>query len=261
MYTVAVDYGASLIVAKEGSAEDQGDGTDVSVSSKFRVTSQQALANGIPVGKRMPSVKVLNQSDARPWHFQELLLSNGKWRVVVFAGDIGQEKQRKKLEAVGQALDDKTSFLRKFTPPGAAFDAVFEILGVHSAPRTKTDIFDFPEVFRHFDEIDGYDYSKIYVDEESYHEGHGKIYETFEISDDGCIVVLRPDQYISYVGPMEDVDRVNEFFSGFMLSRSSSKVGADGTRAGGIKAGGNEADGIKAEAADLSDKGPGVGMS
>ena len=29
-------------------------------------------------------------------------------------------------------------------------------------------------------------------------------------------MVLRPDQYVSYIGPMEDVDSVNKFFSGFM---------------------------------------------
>ena len=74
---IAVDYGASVIVAKSGSTTDQGDGTDVSVSNKYRVTSDQSLAPEILIGKRMPSTKVLNQADARPWHFQELLPSNG----------------------------------------------------------------------------------------------------------------------------------------------------------------------------------------
>lgn len=30
--------------------------------------SDQSLAKEVLIGKRMPSVKVLNQSDARPWH-------------------------------------------------------------------------------------------------------------------------------------------------------------------------------------------------
>lgn len=75
-----MDYGASVIVAKSGSTTDQGDGTDVAVSDKYRVNSDQSLAPEILIGKRMPSVKVLNQSDARPWHFQELLPSNGTVR-------------------------------------------------------------------------------------------------------------------------------------------------------------------------------------
>lgn len=238
-----MDYGTSVIVAKSGSAADQGDGTDVS-AGKFHVTSNQDLAKGILVGKRMPSVKVLNQSDARPWQFQELLPSNGRWRIVIFAGDILETNQRKKLEAVGQALDSQSSFLHRFTPPGASYDTVFEILAVHSAPRTKSTIFDFPEVFRHYDEIDGYDYWKIYVDDISYHEGHGKIYETFEISPSGCAVVIRPDQYVSYVGPMDDVDSLNEFFSGFMVPRAHDE-------ANGVPKEANEINGVEAKAADM----------
>ena len=139
-----------------------------------------------------------------------------QWRVVVCTGDIRNPEQRKKLDAIGKAIDDKESFLRRFTPPGAAYDSVFEILAVHNAPRVEATIFDFPEVFRHYDEVDGYDYWKIHVDDMSYHEGHGKFYETFGISREGCIIVLRPDQYVSYIGPMEDVESVNKFFSGFM---------------------------------------------
>lgn len=180
----------------------------------------------------MPSVKVLNQSDARPWHFQELLPSNGRWRIVVFAGDISKPAQKEKLNNVGVAFDDKRSCLRKFTPSGARYDEVFEILTVHSAPRTETTIFDFPKVFSPYDELDGWDYSKILVDDQSYHEGHGKMYETFGISDNGCIVILRPDQYVSYVGSLEDVDSVNTFFSGFMRSTQCSKNEA---RSGDVK--------------------------
>ena len=225
-----MDYGASLLVAKSGDTSDQGDGTDVSVLSKYRVESKQDLAPGIPVGKRMPSVKVLNQSDARPWHLQELLPSNGRWRVIIFTGDISGEKQRGRLESAGKSLNDKGSFVYRFTPPGSAFDTVFEIFAVHSTPRQEVTIFDFPEVFRYYDEVDGYDYSKIYVDDLSYHEGHGKAYETFEISSAGCAVVVRPDQYVSYVGPMDDVDALDRFFSGFMASGRLVKLtnGANG---------------------------------
>ena len=63
---LAVDYGASLIVAKEGSTTDQGDGTDVSSSTTKPAVPQEKVASKIKLGMRMPSFKVLNQSDARP---------------------------------------------------------------------------------------------------------------------------------------------------------------------------------------------------
>ncbi|KAK4899460.1 hypothetical protein LTR27_003193 [Elasticomyces elasticus] len=225
---IAVDYGASTVVAKDGSTREQGDGTDVSVSNRFRVVSDQKLAPGIPVGKRMNSVKVLNQSDARPWHFQELLPSNGRWRLVVFTGDITQPAQRAKLESIGKLLADSSSFLQRFTPPESRHDAVFEVMAVHSSPRAALEIFDFPEVFRAFDEVDGWDYTKIYADDVSYHEGFGDIYGSFDISPKGCAVIIRPDQYVSYVGPMEDVDALNKFFSGFMVPQGRSGRALDG---------------------------------
>jgi phenol 2-monooxygenase len=223
-----------MIVAKEGGEVDEGDGKSISLESKHRVASQQSLAPGIEVGKRIPSVKVLNQSDARPWHLQELLPSNGRWRVILFPGDISTPEQRKKLDAVGVAIDDETSFLHRFTPAGSRYDAIFEILTVHNSKRETTTIFDFPEVFRPYDEIDGWDYNKIYVDADSYHEGHGKIYETFNISSEGVAVIVRPDQYVSYVGPMENVDALSRFFANFMKDASSSRHG--GTRPVGSQA-------------------------
>ena len=33
--------------------------------------SKPELAKKIDIGKRMPSFKVLNHADARPWHFQD----------------------------------------------------------------------------------------------------------------------------------------------------------------------------------------------
>jgi phenol 2-monooxygenase len=54
----------------------------------LRVVSKQDLVTEIKVRKRMPSFKVLNQADARPWHFQELLKSKDCWRLVVFAGNM-----------------------------------------------------------------------------------------------------------------------------------------------------------------------------
>lgn len=165
---IAVDYGASVIVAKSGSGKDQGDGTDVLGNEDVRVVSKNAetLASKLEVGKRMPSFKVLNQADARPWHFQELLKSNGRWRVVVFAGDIRDSQQKKRLDSLGEKLNSEDSFLRTSTPQGSKYDSVIELLSVHSAPRQETTIFDFPECFRPWDDQDGWDYWKVHVDDQ-----------------------------------------------------------------------------------------------
>ena len=213
---IAVQYSPSVIVAESSSASNGANGANGKGAKQ--VHSIQDLASGIKVGMRMPSVKVLSQSDARPWHFQERLPSNGTWRVAVFAGDLSRKDRKTDLETLGAALAAPTSFLRRFTRKGGRYDSAIEVLTVHAGHRTDLDIFDFPEVLRPYDEIDGWDYNKIFVDDESYHEGHGEAYKNYGIDPaKGAVVIIRPDQYVSYVGEVADYDSLDRFFSGFMI--------------------------------------------
>ena len=222
---LSVDYGKSLLIAKEGSASEQGDGMEVSSSS---AKSKPSLATNIPLGMRIPSFKVLNQSDARPWHLQELLPSNGRWRILVFTGDIlSNSDQNKRIQALGQKLAAPESFIRRFTPANKSFDSVIECLAVHSSPRKEVTIFDFPTVFRPFTQAEGWDYNKIYVDDESYHEGHGEAYKNYGVDKaKGCAVIVRPDQYVSWVGEVDDYDEMSRFFEGFMKVQTPGWTGS-----------------------------------
>ncbi|KAF4982268.1 hypothetical protein FZEAL_2054 [Fusarium zealandicum] len=219
---IAVDYERSSIVWKP----DSNSTTD-EVNSAL---GTQALASEVKIGMRIPSVKVLSQSDARPWHLQELLPSNGTWRVILFPGDIGLEQQQKRMDSLCDRMSDASSFLKRFTPPSARYDSTIEVLTVHASDRHDHDIFDFPQVLRPYDEVDGWDYDKIFADNPSYHEGHGRLYESFGISpDQGCVVVVRPDQYVSYVGELDDYESLDTFFSSFMIPQGESKPHPDAT--------------------------------
>jgi phenol 2-monooxygenase len=177
--------------------------------------STQSLATNIPVGKRFNSFKVLNQSDARPWHFQELMKSDGRWRIVVFAGDIRDAKQKARIEKLAQHLDDPNSFLSKYTPAGKPRTGLFHILTVHSAPRVETELHDFPTALR-----PEHDYWSLYVDDMSHHEGHGEAYKNYGVDPKkGCLVVVRPDQYVSLLVELEETDKVEAFFAGCMVSQ------------------------------------------
>lgn len=79
-------------------------------------------------------------------------------------------------------LSGPSSFLKRFTPPSARYDSVIEVLTIHGSKCQEHDIFDFPEVLRPYDKVDGWDYSNIFVDDGSYHEGHGQLYKTWGIS-------------------------------------------------------------------------------
>lgn len=217
-----------MIVAKEGDSAAQGDGTDVANSDKVhQAISKPQLASKIDIGKRMPSFKVLNQSDARPWHLQELLKSNGRWRVIVFPGQLTNPENMQRVQKLGERLGGQKSFIRHFTPVGQPIDSVIEVLTVHAGPRTSVEMLDLPEAFHPYSKTMGWDYWKVFVDDQSYHEGHGQAYANYGIDPvRGASIIVRPDQYVSWVGEADDYDDMERFFSAFMKRQGVVKAEA-----------------------------------
>ena len=165
----------------------------------------------------MPSYKVLNHADARPWQLQELLKSNGRWRVIVFPGHLTDPNTMQRFQRLGESLGGPNSFLRCFTPPGKAIDSVIEVLTVHAGPRTGIELLSLPEIFHPFHGHLGWDYWKVYSDEPSYHEGHGHAYANYGIDPNrGASIILRPDQHVSWVGEADDYEQMSQFFARFM---------------------------------------------
>lgn len=210
---LSVDYGPSVLEAK--AVDAQGDGK-LTVTAK----SKPELATGLPLGMRFNSFKVLNQADARPWQFQERLRADGRFRVVVFAGAVLIPEQKTRLDAFCTALDNPGGFLRRFTPQGAKIDSVIEVLTIHSSARTETELLrDFPEILHPKDEHVGWDYNKVFVDAESYHEGFGDAYKHYGVDPaKGCVVAVRPDQYVGWVGDLEDFDELERYFEGILAA-------------------------------------------
>ncbi|EXF83058.1 phenol hydroxylase [Colletotrichum fioriniae PJ7] len=232
---LSVDYGASNLVVKAGDSLKQGDGSKVLKSvasiSEEDFKKKQALATGLPVGMRFNSFKVLNQACARPWHFQEILKADGRFRVVLFAGNILDASQKARVDKFCAALDAPDNFLRKATPANAAIDSVIEVLTIHSAKRTDTELLrDFPEILHPFDSHTGWDYNKVYVDDESYHEGFGDAYKNYGVDKQrGCVVVVRPDQYVAWIGELEDFDDLQKYFEGCLVLDQPAANGVNGT--------------------------------
>lgn len=220
---LAVDYDASILVAKPGALAIEGDGIIASsdTNSLSKVIGKQELALNIPLGKRFPSHQVLNQSDARPWHIGHRLRSDGRFRIVVFAGNLADSQQWQRVERFGQGIARPASFLHRFTPSNAPIDSVIEVLTVHSAPRIEIQLLDLPDIFHPFDTRRGWDYEKVFVDDESYHDGHGHAYGNYGVDPErGCVVVARPDQHVGWIGDLEDVSDLGGYFSQFLIPQT-----------------------------------------
>ncbi|KAL8727856.1 MAG: hypothetical protein Q9181_005548 [Wetmoreana brouardii] len=145
-------------------------GTSSNISQPVVPLSPNSLARHIRPGARLPSVKVLNQSDARPTHIASLLPSTGKWRILLFAGDLSNPAQFTRVQSLGSRLAVPSSFLHLY-PTGS-----IEVITIHSAPRAKVELLDLHEVFHPWNEEHEWDYGKVYADEPSWHEGFADAY-------------------------------------------------------------------------------------
>lgn len=208
---LSVDYGPSVLVAKP---REGGDGQE-------EFERRQKLASGLPIGMRFNSFKVLNQACGRPWHFQERLKADGRFRVVLFAGNILDAAQKGRVEHWCAQLAAPGSFILRATPKGDKIDSVVEVLTIHSAKRTETELLrDFPEVLHPFDKHTGWDYNKVFVDDESYHEGYGDAYTKYGVDrEKGCVIAVRPDQYVGWIGELEDFEGLQGYFEGCLVLR------------------------------------------
>jgi phenol 2-monooxygenase len=64
----------------------------------------QKLASGLIVGMRFPSTQVVRFADAKAMQLVKALPTDGRWRTVVFAGDLRNSASAKRLDKVGLSL-------------------------------------------------------------------------------------------------------------------------------------------------------------
>lgn len=191
-------------------------------------TSTQTLAKNLTVGMRFPSTQVVRFCDAKAMHLVKALPADGRWRIVVFAGDIRSPTAAKRLSNLSTYLSFPTGPIHTFTPTsaGADVDSFIEPILVLSGPRVEMEQEQIPEVFT---PVTGKwkmrDLHKTFVDDESYNSGHGHAYEFYGVDEkDGAVVVIRPDQYVSLVTALEDYDGIGSFFEGFALPRGKEQA-------------------------------------
>ncbi|KAL3455835.1 FAD binding domain-containing protein [Aspergillus heterothallicus] len=185
----------------------------------------ESLAKNVAVGMRLPSSQVIRHCDSKPVQLATALKSDGRWRVMVFAGDLSLPQNKTRLDAVGAYLGSKESPLQTFRLNGDS-DSLIEPILVGYGSRHNVELNQIPSAFY---PITGKnqikDLHKIFFDDESYSKVHGHLYEYLGISpESGIIAIVRPDQYVSSVIAIDDYKRIGAFFNGCLVS--SEKQGS-----------------------------------
>ncbi|TFK80699.1 hypothetical protein K466DRAFT_503427 [Polyporus arcularius HHB13444] len=170
----------------------------------------QDCASKLIVGERMIPHVFIHTADAKPVNIHDLLPADTRFKIVVFVADVTTDVGAVPLRGLAERLTAESSFLRRFGH-GNHLD-VFDILCITSAERDKVDYTDVPEVFRSH-------WSKVLVDDIDYagRSGGGGFAAYGIDPKSGAIVVVRPDGYVGTVAPLDRVEDINAYFSGFML--------------------------------------------
>ncbi|KAI0123613.1 FAD binding domain-containing protein [Xylariales sp. AK1849] len=233
---VGVDYSPSALVAKlpENRLVEDKEVEQDQEAVPGNAQSTLQLATNCKPGIRFPSFQVVSQAGARPWQLHHKMPSDGRFRLVVFSGNISDPARRKVVNDLGRWLAENilSTAPRMALSPGAdphgatmrfkmdTSPSIIDVLLIHNAPRGDVDIIrDLHEVYHPFDAKLGWDYDRVFVDEESYHEGHGEAYQGYGVDKErGALVVVRPDGYVGLVTGLQHEDwvEVSKWFKGVL---------------------------------------------
>ena len=193
-----------------------GVGTHYTPSMITGEATDQGLATGFTIGKRFHSAQVLQINDAKPVHLGHAALADGRWRLYAFAGARDNQDASRGLRALARFLaESPDSPVRRFTPKGQDIDAVFDLRGVFQQPHTELAIEAMPTMLRPPKGVHGlHDYEKVYS---AVVRHQPDIYDLRGIDRaQGALVVVRPDQYVAHVLPLDAHEALAKFFAGFM---------------------------------------------
>ncbi|THC88160.1 hypothetical protein EYZ11_012392 [Aspergillus tanneri] len=173
----------------------------------------QSLQRGLVPGLRLPDFQVVNQSDGVPIRIHQRLRADGKFRILVFPGDVSQEYTMSRLNQFGGWLAKSKLDVEVSLPQGGSGEFFIETITIHSARRADVELEDFHEAFHPWSSRWGWNYWNVYADDESYHDGHGEAYQRCGLDrNHDCVAVVRPDGYISVVCDLENTEAVASFF-------------------------------------------------
>lgn len=171
----------------------------------------QELAKGYPLGKRFRSAHVTRVADVNHMELGHHARADGRWRLYAFA------------DADHSALDEWASWLLespespvvRYTPAGRDLDAVFDVKVIYQQEHSMIELPTVPPVF--FPTGGPFrlvDYEKVYAA-----NPEDDIFTARGIDRGGCVVVVRPDQYVAHVLPLSATSELAAFFAQSMLDQ------------------------------------------
>jgi len=178
--------------------------------------THQALASGFKIGMRFHSAPVIRLADAKRIQLGHTIKADGRWRLFAFAGSDDTGLPGGKIAELCDFLqNDPQSPVRRYTPQQADPDAIIDVRAVFQQGHRTLALKKMPPLLLptkgHFGLID---YEKIFCPDLK--EGPD-IFDLRGIDrQSGAIIVVRPDQFVASIMPLQAREALTEFFDGFM---------------------------------------------
>ena len=194
-----------------------GMGTHYQPSVICGEAKHQHLAQGFVIGTRFHSAPVVRVCDARPLHLGHVAKADGRWRLYAFAGAKDHTDEDSGLRALCQYLHDaQDSPVRQYTRPDQNIDAVFDVRAIFQQAHHQLAMDSMPALLLPPKGRYGLrDYEKVFSPDL---KNGQDIFTLRSVNrEQGALVVVRPDQYVAHVLPLNAYQELARFFAGFML--------------------------------------------
>jgi phenol 2-monooxygenase len=195
-----------------------GNAVHYDASDLFAGGAHQALAKGEVVGRRFHSAPVVRLADAKQMQLGHVAQADARWRLYVFAGQGDRAESGSAVCKLADWLALATdSPVVRHTRPGEDIDAVIDVRVIFQQTFDQLAYETMPDLLRPKTGALGLqDHEKVFCVD---HKGVGDIFDLRGIDRaQGCMVVVRPDQYVAHVLPLDAYTALSQFFAGILKS-------------------------------------------
>jgi phenol 2-monooxygenase len=181
----------------------------------------QPLAEGFPVGMRFHSAPVIRLADGKPVHLGHVARADGAWRLYIFADRTDPTAAGSATWELCEFLGSDRSPLTRFTPAGADPDSVIDVRAVFQQDHRDLALDAMPSVLvprkGRFGLID---YEKMFCPDPKAED----IFDLRAVNrETGCMVLVRPDQYVSAIVPLNGYEALADFFARILIDATPDR--------------------------------------
>lgn len=179
--------------------------------------AHQHLAKGFVIGKRFHSATVIRLADGKPMQLGHAGPADGRWRLYAFGTREDPVAQGSGIAILCRFLGSSSeSPLIRYTRPEEDVDATIDLRVILQQRHREVALEKLPALLLPKKGRFGLvDYEKVFCPDLW---SDVDIFDARQIDrNSGCIVVVRPDQYVADVLPLDDYSALTRFFAAFML--------------------------------------------